>query len=93
MLAAATEVGGPRVVTGSGPAPAASRAPVGRIDLARLTAVPPLHRPTVTGGGAGRAGNHVGGAMLPPVANTVALSDGTRITFGAVTEIPVFESA
>jgi hypothetical protein len=49
--------------------------------------------PTVTGAGGGRAGNHVGGAMLPPARNTVALSDGTRISFGAVAEVPEFEDA
>ena len=53
----------------------------------------PLHRTTVTGAAGGRAGNHVGGAMLPPAANMVALSDGTRISFGAVAEAPEFEVA
>jgi hypothetical protein len=32
--------------------------------------------------------SHVGGGMLPPPANTVALSDGTRISFRAVDELP-----
>lgn len=52
------------------------------------------HGPTVTGAaGVGRTGSHVGGAMQPPVANTVALSDGTRISFGAVAEVPEFADA
>jgi hypothetical protein len=88
-LAAAAHIAGPRVASGSWPASAACPAPVGRIDLVGASAVPPLHRPTVTGAvaGVGRAGNHVGGAMSPPAANTVALSDGTRISFGAVAKV------
>lgn len=35
---------------------------------------------------AGRS--HVGGGLLPPPGNTVALSDGTRISFRAVEELP-----
>lgn len=84
----------PRSTPASSPAPAAGSAPVGWIDRAGLTAVSPLHRSTVTGAGAGRPGNHVGGAMLPPPApNTVALSDGTRISFRAVEESLVLEYA
>ena len=65
----------------------------GRIDLARLTAVPPLHRAIVAGGSASPAGTHIGGAMRPSAAGTVALSDGTHISFGAVEEIPALEYA
>lgn len=67
--------------------------PVDRIDLAGLTAAAPLHHPSVTGAAACRPGDHVGGAMLPPPVNTVALSDGTRISFGAVEEVPVRDYA
>jgi hypothetical protein len=93
VLASAAYIAAPRVAPASRPAPATSPAPVGRIDLSRLTAVPPLHRPSVTGAGAGHAGNHVGGAMLPLPPNTVDLSDGTSISFGAVEEVPVQEYA
>jgi hypothetical protein len=31
--------------------------------------------------------------MLPPPANTVSLSDGTRISFGAVAEVAELEDA
>jgi hypothetical protein len=71
----------------------ADPAPVRRIDLSGLTAVPPLHHPTVTGAGASRPGDHVGGGMLPPPVNTVALSDGTRISFGTVGDVAVLEDA
>ena len=67
--------------------------PVGRIDLSRLTTAPPLHRPTVTGGGAGRPAQHVGGGAQPPAGNAIGLSDGTRISFAAVEEIPVLDYA
>jgi hypothetical protein len=63
------------------------------MDLSVLTAAPPLHQPSVTGAASGRPGDHVGGAMLPPPVNMVALSDGTRISFGAVDEVPVHEYA
>jgi hypothetical protein len=63
--------------------------PVSRIDLARLTAAPPLHRPTVTGAAVGRPVPHVGGGMRPAADDTVALSDGTHISFAAVEEVPV----
>jgi hypothetical protein len=93
-LAALAEIPVSRVTSGSRPGSAASSAPVGRVDLAGLTSVPPLHRPTVTGGSAVRGGgNHVGGGMRPPPPHTVALSDGTRISFRAVEEIPMLESA
>ncbi len=95
MLSKAAHIGRSGVASGSPAAPAARSAPDGRIDLAGLAGVPPVHRPTVTGAaaGGGRAGNHVGGAMLPTAANTVALSDGTRISFGAVAEVPEFADA
>lgn len=95
VLASAAHISGSRVVRGSRPGPAAAPALVGRIDRVGLSATPPAGGPTVTGAGTGgsRAGNHVGGAMLPPARNTVALSDGTRISFGAVAEVPDFEYA
>jgi hypothetical protein len=90
-LAKAAEISRPRVAPRSQPAPAAAQ--VARIDLSRLTSAPPLHHPSVTGAAAGRPGDHVGGAMQPPPVSTVALSDGTRISFGAVEEVPVHEPA
>jgi hypothetical protein len=92
-LASAAHIARPGVAPRSTSAPATSPARADRIDLSRLTAVQPLHRTTVTGAGAGRPGNHVGGAMLPPPVNTVALSDGTRISFGVVGDVPVLEYA
>jgi hypothetical protein len=47
----------------------------------------------VTGGGAGRPARHIGGAAQPPANNAIGLSDGTRISFAAVEEIPVLEYA
>ena len=67
--------------------------PVSRIDLPLVTALPPLHRPTVTGATGGSPTPHVGGGIRPPADDTVALSDGTHISFGAVEEIPVQEYA
>jgi hypothetical protein len=84
--------GVPRSPPGA-PWPSASDPPIGRIDLSRLTTAPPLHRPTVTGGGAGRPARHVGGGAQPPANNAIGLSDGTRISFAAVEEIPVLEYA
>jgi hypothetical protein len=103
-LVSAADVGGSRLASGSGSprvasgtrgAEAAADIRTARIELAGLASVSPLHRPTVTGAAAGasRAGNHVGGAMLPPPANTVSLSDGTRISFGAVAEVAELEDA
>jgi hypothetical protein len=103
-LVSAADVGGPRLASGPGSprvtaatsgVKAASGTRAGRIELAGLASVSPLHRPTVTGANAGasQAGNHVGGAMLPPPANTVSLSDGTRISFGAVAEVAELEDA
>jgi hypothetical protein len=97
-LASAADVGGSRLasragsardVAGTSGAGAVGDPERGRINLAGLASVSPLHRPTVTGAAAGgsRAGNHIGGAMLPPPATTVSLSDGTRISFGAVAEV------
>jgi len=63
------------------------------VDLSRLTAAPPMHRPTVTGGGASRPAPHVGGGVQPPANSAIGLSDGTRISFAAVEEIPVLEYA
>jgi hypothetical protein len=95
LLGKAAHIARPRVASGARPVPVGGAAPDGRIDLAGLTGVPPLYRPTVSGAAAagGQAGNHVGGAMLPPAANMVALSDGTRISFGAVAEVPEFADA
>ena len=103
-LVSAADVGGPRLASGPGSprvtaaasgVKAASGTRAGRIELAGLASVSPLHRPTVTGANAGasQAGSHVGGAMLPPPANTVSLSDGTRISFGAVAEVAELEDA
>jgi hypothetical protein len=103
-LVSAADVGGSRLASGSGSprvaagtkrAGAAGRARAGGIELGGLASVSPLQRPTVTGAasGASQAGNHVGGAMLPPPANTVSLSDGTRISFGAVAEVAELEDA
>ena len=90
VLAAAAQV----PVFGRTPGPSSGPAVDGRIDLTGLATVPPLRGPTVTGAAAGRAGDHVGGAMLPPPApNTVSLSDGTRISFRAVEESLVPEYA
>jgi len=88
-LAKAAEISRSGVAPRSWPVSAAGQ--IDRIDLSRLTAAPPLHRPSVTGAAAGSPRNHVGGAMLPPPVNTVALSDGTHISFGAVEEVPVHE--
>jgi hypothetical protein len=91
-LASAAHIARPRVA----PKPRTARAiqpSVHRIDLSALTAVPPLHRATVTGAGASHPGDHVGGSMLSSPVNTVALSDGTRISFGAVGDVPVLEHA
>lgn len=66
---------------------------VARIDLTRLTAKAPLHRPSVTGGTGPGASSHIPGAAHPPAASMVNLSDGTRISFGAVDEVPVLEYA
>lgn len=93
VLASAAHISGSRLATGSRPAQVAGAAAGGRIDLTGLTTAPPLERATVTGAGGRSAGNHVGGAMLPPARNTVALSDGTRISFGAVAEASEFEYA
>ncbi len=98
VLASAAHIARPGVASGSRWAPGAGLAPVGpapvgRIELSGPTAVPQVHGATVTGAAGGRAGNHVGGAMLPPAANMVALSDGTRISFGAVAEVPEFADA
>jgi len=71
--------------------PARSRPPLGRIDLTRLTAVPPLHRPTVSGGGARHPAQHVTGGARPPAESALDLSDGTRISFAAIEEIGVLE--
>jgi hypothetical protein len=84
--------GVPRSPAG-GPLPPAQDPPIGRIDLSRLTTAPPLHRPTVTGSGAGRPAPHIGGGAQPPANNAIGLSDGTRISFAAVEEIPVLEYA
>jgi hypothetical protein len=84
VLAAAAHISEPRLVrgprAGSGNRPAVEPASFG---------------PTVSGAGAGErhAADHVGGAMLPATRDTVALSDGTRISFGAVAEVPDFEFA
>ncbi|HTW72411.1 MAG TPA: hypothetical protein VME47_21200 [Acetobacteraceae bacterium] len=75
------------------PAPPAWEPPLGRIDLSRLTTAPPLHRPTVTGAGASHPAGHVGGAVHPPADSAIGLSDGTRISFAGVEEIPVLEYA
>jgi hypothetical protein len=93
MLASAAHISGSRAVGGSRPGAAAS--PAGWGDRAGLAAMSSLHRPTVTGAAAGarHTSDHVGGAMAPPAANTVALSDGTRISFGAVAEAPEFADA
>lgn len=48
--------------------------------------VPP--RASIPGAAALPARSHVAGGMQPPPANTVALSDGTRISFRAVEELP-----
>jgi len=64
-----------------------------RIDLSHLTAAPPLHRPTVNGGGASHPAPHVGGGVQPPAESAIGLSDGTRISFAEVEEIPVREYA
>ena len=45
-------------------------------------------RPSVHGAQPSPARSHVGGGMRPPASNTVALSDGTRISFRAVEELP-----
>ena len=71
----------------------ALHAPAGWEDPGRPTGASPSHRPTVTGAETGRIGTHVGGGMLPPAARTVALSDGTRISFRAVEELPGLEVA
>jgi hypothetical protein len=93
MLTSAANVGGSRVASGPMAAPATDPAADSRVDSNDINSGQPLHRTTVTGAAGGRAGNHVGGAMLPPAANMVALSDGTRISFGAVAEAPEFEVA
>ena len=67
--------------------------PVARIDLGRLTAKAPLHRPSVAGTAARTGGSHIAGAIHPPAAGTVDLSDGTRISFAALDEVPVLEYA
>jgi hypothetical protein len=91
MLASAAHISGSRVVGGSRPSPAPGASGWG--DRAGLAAMSSLRGPTVTGAaaGGGRTGSHVGGGMAPPDANTVSLSDGTRISFGAVA--PEFEDA
>jgi hypothetical protein len=91
-LAAAAHIVRFGVAPRTRPASATVPAQVSRFNVSGLTAMPPLHRPTVTGAGASHPGDHVGGAMLPPPVNTVALSDGTRISFSAVGEVPVLES-
>ncbi len=96
VLSSAARIDGSRVASGSKRPAAPAPTALGRDDRSErggLTAGSPLNGPTVTGAGGGRAGNHVGGAMLPPPANIVALSDGTRISFGAVAELPAFEHA
>jgi hypothetical protein len=94
VLAAAAQVPVFGRTPGPNSGPAAGPAVDGRIDLTGLATVPPLRGPTVTGAAAGRAADHVGGAMLPPPApNTVSLSDGTRISFRAVEESLVPEYA
>jgi hypothetical protein len=91
-LAKAAEISRPGVAPRSRRASTAGQ--VNRIDLSGLNSAPPLHPSSLTGAAAGgRPGDHVGGAMLPPPVNTVALSDGTRISFGAVQEVPVHEYA
>jgi hypothetical protein len=95
-LASAAHIDGSRVVSGSWRAPAAGSAAAARGDRSAATAGSPLDRPTVTGAGAGSAGDggdHVGGGMLPPPRSSVALSDGTRISFRAVAEVAEFEDA
>jgi hypothetical protein len=84
VLAAAARISEPRLVRRA----QAKVAPGLAADQASLG-------PTVSGAGAGEshAGDHVGGAMLPATRDTVALSDGTRISFGAVAEVPEFACA
>lgn len=91
LLAAAAYISGPRLAGGARLRPAASSG--GWTDPARPAAASALQGPTVSGAGAGSAGDHVGSAMLLPPPSTVALSDGTRISFRAVAESPEMEDA
>ena len=53
----------------------------------------PANRILAMGIPATRSGEHVGGGMRPPADHTVALSDGTHISFGSVEEVPLLEDA
>jgi len=81
-LAAAAEIGPFRAVTRSAPVQAGGLARIGRIDLSRMTAVPPSHRLALSAATAGRAANQAGGAMGSPDASPVAPPDGTCISLG-----------
>ena len=63
-----------------------SAAALVRRGAATKQAAPPLS--SVPGAPTQPGRSHVGGGMLPAPANTVALSDGTRISFRAVEELP-----
>ena len=93
MLASAAYISEPRLARGAKGGLGTRPVPADRVDPVAPTAPPPLERPTVSGAAGGHAGDHVGGAMRPPTRDTVALSDGTRISFGAVAEVAELEDA
>lgn len=61
-------------------------APLARSADAQNQLAQPRH--SVHGAQPSSARSHVGGGTLPPAADTVAFSDGTRISFRAVEELP-----
>jgi hypothetical protein len=95
VLAKAAHIARSGVASAVRPLENAGSASRSRIDRPGRSAARQSFGPTITGaaGGARRTSDHVGGAMLPPPVNTVALSDGTRISFGAVAEADAYEDA